>query len=272
MGYFKLIGGMKLNDFQLKFRKRIGISDSVEVKFENLGKVLKQTAMSIPFENLYIVENKLKEITYEGLIEKIITRQEGGVCYELNYILYLFLLENGFDAYLVRGVVYDQANRKWSATGRTHVAIIIRYNEEEYLVDTGFGSNLPLIPIPLAGGLTSSDNGEFQVEKSGGGDYILHMKLENKDNKWEIGYMFDANKIIEDLNEINEIHKIILEHPESPFNKKPLITKLTNTGRFILTNTSFTEWSEGIVTKKDIDEKTFKETVKQYIGEQRKNY
>ncbi|MDF2945413.1 MAG: arylamine N-acetyltransferase [Bacillales bacterium] len=262
---------MTLNDFQLKFRKRIGISDSEEIRFDNLGKVLKQTAMSIPFENLCILENNLCEITSEGLIEKIITRQEGGVCYELNYILCLFLLENGFDAYLVRGVVFDQVNKKWSATGKTHVAIIIKHKEEEYIVDTGFGGNLPLMPVPLSGTIIKSDNGEFKVEKTSEG-YILQMKLSNKDNKWEVGYLFDPSKVIEGLDEIYDIHKVIIQHPESPFNKKPLITRLTTTGRFVLTNTSYTEWSNGDVTKRDIDEITFKEIVKQYIGTQTKNY
>ncbi|WP_267897279.1 hypothetical protein [Peribacillus saganii] len=37
--------------------------------------------------------------------------------------------------------------------------------------------------------------------------------------------------------------------PGSAFNKKPLLTKLTDLGNFTLTDTSFTEWKDGKVEK-----------------------
>ncbi|MFC7560436.1 arylamine N-acetyltransferase [Paenibacillus farraposensis] len=50
------------------------------ITFENLDSVLEKTAREIPFENLCIIENRTTDITKENLIDKIIKRNEGGLC------------------------------------------------------------------------------------------------------------------------------------------------------------------------------------------------
>ncbi|MDN3016409.1 arylamine N-acetyltransferase [Paenibacillus sp. BSR1-1] len=257
-----------MSDFNLQFRNRIGLPEKEVITFEKLDLVLEKTAKSIPFENLCVIGKKTTEITKENLISKIIDKNEGGLCYDLNSILYLFLVENGFKANIVRGVVYDQIGQRWNTFGRTHVAIVITCNGEQFLIDTGFGGNLPLKPVPLTGEVVTSGNGEFRIEKFNNdhGDYVLFMKLKHKDKDWNLGYTFDSTDVIKDVSNLNEVQKIIIEHPESPFNKKPLITRITDRGNMILTDTSFTEWDNGKVTKQEIDKNRFKELVKDHFG------
>jgi N-hydroxyarylamine O-acetyltransferase len=45
------------------------------------------------------------------------------------------------------------------------VTILIYHGDETYLIDTGFGSNLPLKPVPLSGETTVSNNGELELIK-----------------------------------------------------------------------------------------------------------
>ncbi|MEJ8547575.1 arylamine N-acetyltransferase family protein [Brevibacillus borstelensis] len=255
----------KLNAF---FRKRIGIPADEQITFERLEIVLEKTAKSIPFENLCIIENKTSEITKENLVNKMLVKKEGGLCYELNSILYYFLIENGFDAVLARGVVYNNETQVYQTIGRTHVTILVVHEEQTYLMDTGFGGNLPLKPVPLTGETVTSDNGEFRVKKvdSEHGDYILEMKLKYKDTAWRIGYAFDSRKPITDVSECNEIQSIIAEHPESPFNKSPLITRMTSSGNMTLTDATFTQWVDGVVTKEKVDDARFKELLKAQFG------
>ncbi|MED1467472.1 arylamine N-acetyltransferase family protein [Bacillus salipaludis] len=254
-----------MTDFNLQFRKRIGFPANETITFDNLEDVLEKTAKTIPFENLCIIANQAKKITKENLINKIIDQHEGGLCYELNGILHLFLLENGFDAKLIYGVVYAHNHQRWIPTGKTHVATIIMNNEQPYLVDTGFGVNLPLKPVPLSGEVVPSNNGEFRVEKTETehGDYIFYMKLKHKDKDWKIGYAFDTKVAITDYSRLTGVQKIIIEHPESPFNKKPLMTKLTDRGSMTLTDSSITEWIDGKVDKQDLDPKKYKELAKE---------
>ena len=250
------------------FRHRIGVLKNEIITFENLDIVLEKTAREIPFENLCVIENRTTDITKENLIGKIIKRNEGGLCYELNSIFYLFLIENGFNSTLVRGVTYDHIGQRWSATGRTHVVNIITHDGQQYLVDTGFGGNLPLKPVPLNGDIVISNNGEFRVEKADSeyGDHLLYMKLKHKQDDWKLGYVFDSTVVVKDLSELNEVQRIISEHPEPRFNKKPLVTRQNERGNIILTDTSFTEWIDGKEYKKEIDNNIFKEMLMDKFG------
>ena len=256
-----------MSELNALFRKRVGIPKNEDITFEALNNVLEKTAKNIPFENLCIIENKTSDISKENLINKILVKKEGGLCYELNSIFYFFLIENGFNAILARGVIYENTAQQYLTLGRTHVTILITHEEQMYLIDTGFGGNLPLKPVPLTGETVTSNNGEFRIKKvnSEHGEYVLEMKLKHKDTDWKIGYAFDSKKLINDVSEFNEIQKIIAEHPESPFNKNPLITRLTTEGNLTLTNTSFTQRIDGIVIKEEIDNVRFKELLKQHF-------
>lgn len=253
--------------FNTLFRKRIGISENEEITFTRLDYILEKTATSIPFENSAVLTPQSKKITKENMFDKILVQNEGGLCYELNTALFYFLKENGFDVKLIRGVVYDHNIQAWGTIGKTHVAILLVHNENTYIVDTGFGGNLPLKPVPLTGETVVSFNGEFRVKKeySDHGDYILEVKLKHKDPDWKIGYSFDSKQLVRDRSELNEVQRLIREHPNSLFNKHPLITKITTTGSVTLTDTSFTKWMNGEMTKEIINGERFNHLLAQYF-------
>ncbi|MEH7074587.1 arylamine N-acetyltransferase family protein [Neobacillus drentensis] len=250
------------------FHQRIGMPENTRLTFVKLAEVLEKTAQCIPFENVGVMDNKTQKITKESLINKMLERNEGGLCYELNPLFYFYLLENGFNAVLINGVVYNHATKEYHSLGRTHVTILLHHEEQPYLIDTGFGGNLPLKPVPLTGEIVSSYNGEFRIRKVNheNGDYCLEMKLKYKDTDWKIGYAFDTRKPI-DLARLNEIQSIIAEDPKSSFNKQPLLTRLTINGNITLTDSTFTQWADGIVSKENIDDVKFKELAMQHFGQ-----
>jgi N-hydroxyarylamine O-acetyltransferase len=253
-----------------RFRARIGLNDDGRpLTFDQLGSVLERIALAIPFENLAIIESRYAPISKEQLANKVLDRGEGGLCYELNSLLYYFLLENGMDAKLVSGVVYNHERQQFPATGRTHVTILVRHESRTYLVDTGFGSNLPLRPVPLTGETVSSWNGEFRIvrTKSELGNYRFEMKLKHKHDDWMLGYVFDTERIIPDDTELNAIQRIIAEHPDTPFNKARLTTRVTERGTVTLTQESLTEWLDGVMTKTVVDnDSKYRELLKDYFG------
>jgi N-hydroxyarylamine O-acetyltransferase len=256
-----------MKELNALFRTRIGFSQQQEVTFDTLEKTLKLTAVSFPFENLCIFSKQVNDITEENLTEKLLKRNEGGLCYELNSILYLFLKDNGFKVSLIRGIVYDQAAGDWSTVGKTHVCILLNHDGESYIIDTGFGGNLPLKPVPLNGELIESANGEFQIKQRVGTaeEYVFHMRLKYKHSEWKRGYAFFPASPIKGLSDLNDIQRIIAESPDSPFNKVPLLTKLTDDGNITLTPASFTEWNKGKMVKTDIDDSAFKELAKTHF-------
>ena len=257
-----------MSEISALFRNRIGLSEDGPISFESLGMVLEKTATSLPFENGCIIGKNTSGITKDYLREKMLVKKEGGLCYELNSLFYFFLIENGFQAVLTRGVVYKPADQQFLTIGRTHVTILLTHQGQTYVIDTGFGGNLPLQPVPMTGEIISSRNGQFRVKQmpSEYGDYVLEMKLAYKDTDWRIGYAFDSKKPVMDVSEFDEIQEIIANHAESPFNKTPLLTRFTNTGTITLTDTSFTQWVDGKMSKEQIDSERFKELRRQYFG------
>ncbi|MEH7883885.1 arylamine N-acetyltransferase [Bacillus sp. JJ1609] len=250
-----------MRDLNYLFRQRIGFSEDEPITLDNLDCVLERTAAAIPFENLCAIAGDDSVISEDTLMDKIFMRNEGGLCYELNGIFYLFLKENGLDVQLIRGAVYVSEKAAFSPTGSTHAAILLTYEGKKYIVDTGFGGNLPLKPVPMDGTEVSTPTGEFRVvkEDSQYGDYFLEMKLKNKDTEWRKGYAFDSLHPVKEVGELTGAKKIITEHPQSPFNKKPLLTRVTVDGSMILTEPSFIWWKDGQILKEEIDAERFKE-------------
>ncbi|SDS01273.1 N-hydroxyarylamine O-acetyltransferase [Paenibacillaceae bacterium GAS479] len=238
------------------FRKRIGWTEEGKLEFSQLGPFLEAAALAFPFENLSITSGSSTPMSEESLIEKLLVRGEGGLCYELNTLLYLFLANNGFDVTMTRGIVYNHELQHWPAAGRTHIAVILTEQGERYLLDTGFGINHALRPLPLAGKTAESRNGSFRLrrETTPYGDYVYEMMLSGRVESWRIGYAFDSTLALTSLDEPREVQEIIERHPESPFNKKPLAAKLTENGSMSLSPQSFTQWIDGKMTKTPISE------------------
>ncbi|MGG4470158.1 arylamine N-acetyltransferase [Paenibacillus alvei] len=257
-----------MHELNERLRQRIGFPLAEAITLQNLEIVLEKVAKTVPFENMAIIGGKTGEISPAYLQDKIIERKEGGLCYDINSLLYLFLRENGLNVALIKGITYDPANQAWSKTGATHACILLEDNGRQYVVDSGYGANLPLKPVPLDGELIVSDNGEFKIEQkpSEYGDYMLYVKLKDKDEDWRIGYAFCSTKVFDDVKELNEMQGIIVNHPASRFNKDPLLSLLTDKGSIVLTNHSFTEWSDGTKQKEDIDSQEFILKAKERFG------
>ncbi len=255
----------KLNSL---FRKRIGFPEHEALTFDKLDDVLEKTAKEIPFENICILNNTASEPSKENLTQKILEKYEGGLCYELNPLLYYFLVENNWDASLTRGIIYGGSSQSWSPTGKTHVVILLQNSGQTYLVDTGFGGNLPLKPVPLNEGIVTSSNGQFRVRRASTdyGDYVFEMKLKHKDKDWRTGYAFDSRQSVADQGELAKIQQIIMEHEASAFNKGPLLTRLTDTGNITLTESSLTEWKDGKIQKLPVTQRDFNKLVQEHFG------
>jgi N-hydroxyarylamine O-acetyltransferase len=244
-----------MQTFKTLFQQRINMDG--EVTFETLPMLLQHFAQAIPFENLRIINNNKSLLSKEGLQKKILIRKEGGVCYELNTLLYYYLEEIGFDVTLVSACIYDQKSNDWSTTGNTHVTILMKQNEEQYIVDAGFGANIPLTPLPLTGEVMTTANGHFRIKPTGDG-YTLDLKLEGRDDDWRVGYYFSGDNRITDMTELEQMQQTIETHPASPFNKSPLLTKRTTDGLYILTPSSFTQWHNGVPVKQTIGEEEYR--------------
>lgn len=260
---------MHVQDLDRLFRRRIGCPEDAVLTFDDLPLILERTGRTLPFENLRIIERRMLPITESNLIDKVLVSREGGLCYELNSLFCLFLQANGFDAVMARGIVYNHDQQAYTGTGRTHVNVLLRHEGQTYVIDTGFGGNLPLRPVPLSGESVSSASGEFRIRPAEGehaahGDYSFEMKQRYKDDDWRLGYTFDSRHPV-GLAACGEIQGIIASHPDSGFNKRPLVTRLTERGSVTLTDTSLTITDEGRITKNTFEPEQFGELLTKHF-------
>ncbi|MEC2934228.1 arylamine N-acetyltransferase [Bacillus cereus] len=255
------------------FFSRLHMSPLEEVKFKDLHEILLRMAYVIPYENLDVMEKNIRKITRKNVQEKLLLMHRGGLCYELNTLLYYFLHDCGFDVYRVAGTVFDLGGDKWKPDDG-HVIIILNYNNQKYIVDGGLASHLPLHPIPFSGEVISSQTGKYRIRQQNTekGTYLLEMKKgENGEsaqfldseptNTWRTGFAFTLDEI--DKNKVNAIQNIIVEHPDSPFNKGYIVCKLIEDGHISLTKQSFTETRKGQKRKHTINEEEYQRILKE---------
>ncbi|MGY4713596.1 arylamine N-acetyltransferase family protein [Bacillus amyloliquefaciens] len=242
---------------QLKdsFFSRLEIEPKKIVKFEDLPCILSSFAKSVPFENIDVIYKNHKEISKENLQKKLLDNHRGGLCYEINPLLYYFLKDCGFNVQLVSATIYDYSSESW-ALDNTHVAILLTYNHIMYLIDSGFASFLPLSPVPFTGEAVQTKVRDYRVRKllTEKGSYVFEMKEKDilKNKEWKLGYAFRLNEI--SITELNEMQETIIENKKSPFNKALLAVKLVENGHITLTQDKFIQMKNGEKTKEVINQ------------------
>ena len=125
---------MNINDYL----KRIKSENYCNVSLENLQKLQKNHLLNIPFENLDLMRNIKTKINIEKFYNKIINENRGGFCFELNMSFAWLLSQLGYENRIVAARVFSANPNyipRWS-----HVAIIVKLNGIEYLVDAGLSS------------------------------------------------------------------------------------------------------------------------------------
>ncbi|MFY4775300.1 arylamine N-acetyltransferase [Metabacillus sp. RGM 3146] len=99
--------------------QRIGLSPNVPISLDNLPAILEAYAFHVPFENIDVIDDERMSLSRESLADKILIRKRGGLCYEMNPLMYWFLREAGIDAILVKATVYNNEANTW-AQHHTH--------------------------------------------------------------------------------------------------------------------------------------------------------
>ncbi|OEH91583.1 arylamine N-acetyltransferase family protein [Bacillus solimangrovi] len=184
----------------------------------------------IPFENLDIHLGKRLSMNPNEVLEKIVTGNRGGLCYETNSLLYLILEELGYNVHFISSKFWNKEKQTWNAD-YSHLALCVTINGDQYLFDVGMGGAF-IHPIQLEDNNTQTDlNGQYRIVKETQSSFIL---LKNIDGNWIQELKIDANpQPLEAF--IPMLHKTETD-PLSHFTQKIICSKQTLTGRISITN------------------------------------
>ncbi len=213
------------------YLKYLDVELQEKLTYVYLAKLQMQHMLKIPFENLDIHLNIPIILDKEYLFDKIITKNRGGFCYELNYLFYNLLIELGFEVSLLSCRFFHQNTQEF-APEFDHLSLLVNLNQL-FLVDVGFGDSFR-VPLPIPNGQIKDISGKYRVYYDNT-DYFLQ-RLE--DEEWLIQYKFSLiPRKIEEFSEMCIFHQT---SPNTIFTQKKLCTVATPLGRVTLTDDNLT--------------------------------
>ncbi|MDW0110497.1 arylamine N-acetyltransferase family protein [Sporosarcina aquimarina] len=202
---------------------------------EQISQVQKFFAQQFEFENLDVLLTNEEPITEQYLQDKMIIRGRGGLCYELNGLLYLVLRDLGFPVQLAAATIWVQPRNSYTLD-RTHVVNLLEYGGVLYLIDSGFGSNLAMQPVALDGDPVTSPAGTFRL-RTGTTEKGTMVFEQLTDSGWKRRYGLYPDEI--EWSHIDHVKHQIHHSPESSFNKALLIAKVTDDGTYSINDKRF---------------------------------
>lgn len=201
-----------------------GLPDSLS-GYDLLAALQERHLHAVPFENLDIVAGEEIVLDRERIAAKVIDRERGGFCYELNGLFEWLLSELGFETTMVSGRVAREDGTLGPPFD--HLATVVAL-DDDYLVDVGFG-DFARRPLVLDGDPVSDVGGTFRVRAA---DEPGAYRAQSWNDGWETEYAFTTEP--RDFSEFAETCRHHQTAPESPFTDGPFVTIATPDGRMTL--------------------------------------
>ncbi|MCI0553304.1 MAG: arylamine N-acetyltransferase [Anaerolineae bacterium] len=257
------------------YLNRMHYSKPIKPDAETLRGLQIAHMMNIPFENLDIVLKRSIHLSEEALWEKIIVRNRGGFCYELNGLFAWLLKQIGFDVTYLNARVFNHRDGKLGIEF-DHLALMVKIpnGSARWLVDAGFGDsfNEPLNfedlgeqvqGAALSGEAVSKGLRSYRLEQTTDG-YITWQK--NYDNSWERQYFFDLQprRFPDDYEAGCLYHQT---SPRSSFTRSSIISRATSDGRVSLEDGRLIITTNGQRAERPIaNAEEYQALLKEYFG------
>ncbi|TVR83909.1 MAG: acetyltransferase [Chitinophagaceae bacterium] len=243
------------------YLNRIGYKGSLTPDLAVLKNLQTAHLYTVAFENLDIHYQNDIILDIDNFFQKIIIDKRGGFCYELNGLFQNLLLMIGYNAKLISARVYNEKDGNFGKE-YDHLAIIVRIDEVEYLVDVGFGE-FSLIPLKIELNTIQNDSRANYIIEAYKNDYLLISKL-NGSGKKPI-YIF--TKTARKLSEFAEMCIYHQNNPNSHFTQKKIISKPTKNGRISIAGNVIKITENGkIVKETEFEEDTFEKYLKKWFN------
>ena len=123
------------------------------------------------FNNIAVLLGKEISLDLEDIVTKVVQNNKGGYCFEHNKLFYEVLQELGFDVHFVVGKVL--LTNEQVHVPKTHRTTLLRFKNESYLVDVGFGFVCPSRPLKIH---SNEVNDGYQIVKDNDGTFLLRLK------------------------------------------------------------------------------------------------
>ena len=205
------------------YLKRLRLEGSVAPNESGLETLHRAQAHEIPFENFDILLGRGIHLHPNTLFEKLVKRNRGGYCFELNGLFLRALHHFGFEARPLLARVHIRG----TITGRGHQLNLVTLGKRQWLADVGFGSNGLVAPIPFElNHPFQQDHLTFRILSDELYGYMLQI---DEGGKWTNLYSFELSHVTD--ADIAMGNHFTSTHPESTFTRHRVVTMPTALGR-----------------------------------------
>ncbi len=232
------------------FLARIGLSDTpIAHTVEFLGAVQQACVLSIPYENLDILDSKPISLDPEDIYRKIVTEHRGGYCFELNALLHHMLAEMGFR---VESRFARYLRGESQIPFRRHRIVVVSLGGEEYMLDIGVGQVAPRLPLKLEEHTIREQNGEtYRFAKDTDLGWVLS---DLHKGEWRQYISFTCERQYEE--DFIPASFWCEKHPDSPFNKCNMIAIKTPVGRKTIDGNVYKKFAGDVCVHEEIMNET----------------
>lgn len=204
------------------YLERVGLESLPPANEEGLRALHRAQTHAIPFENLDIQLGRAIDLAPVAIFDKLVTRKRGGYCFELNGLFFDVLLAVGFKVRRVLARVHIHG----PPSARTHQFSVVTLDNQDWLVDTGFGAQSPRSPVRWELGRIHEHEGQRLrlIEKAPYGVMLQGIK----DGEWADYYSTDLMHVVD--ADIAASNHFTSTHPLSPFCNIRMATMPTRDG------------------------------------------
>lgn len=227
------------------YLNRIGFHGEAKADIATVTAIMRCQLFTVPFENLDVQAGKIVSLIPEEIVEKILYRNRGGYCYEVNGLFAMALQALEIPYYFVASRPMFYAAKR----PKTHMAIVLTLDGVEWLCDLGFGSYGIRAPLSLT--LLDTDVQQdfdtFKLSKVNDREYLVQALV---DGTWANQHAFDLNP--QEWIDFMPANYLNSTHPDAVFVQKMLVILHNQTGRKILFGDMLKTIANGHVEKETI--------------------
>lgn len=223
------------------YLNRIGLNETIPTTETGLEVLHRAQTFNIPFENFDIHLGHGISLEPQNLVDKMVHRQRGGYCFELNSLFGMAL--DAFD--FERRPLLARVHLRGEPTSRTHLLNLVHLNGRDWIADPGFGVVQLRAPMPLERDRVDTQDG-LNFRLIDGSDYGTMLQVLEND-VWKNWYSFDMERVWP--NDIEMGNYFTSTNRDVFFTMSRLAVRTIPFGKITLMDFHLREFSNDVVTE-----------------------
>jgi len=254
-----------------RYLRRIGVGHASVESLDRgaLARLQRAHVTTVPFENLAIAGDPWDRRSGEGvsldpadLVEKVVERERGGFCYELNGAFVELLADLGFEATRNAGRIVGDGGIELPAN---HLVPTVEL-DRTYVTDVGMGAPKARRPVPLDGTAVEDEAGvawRVVENERPDVDYTVEYRGPDEDS-WSDRYVFTHEP--RPMEYFTATCDYLSSAPESTFTGSTFAIIGTERGHLKLSGRELSRTDRGEETVRTLDREEWDEVIEREFG------